>query len=1807
MRSPQTLNGCIHNTKLYSMIFTTKNKELAILGKTIDEIKKKWSDFVANVGENGLFGENGALASLFSGKKLSNILTPGTLKQFDEFKEKFNSSSLSAEALAEQMENVDHRIIDYAKTCKNGEMTTKGFKASIDSMSFSAKAGQVALKALFIAGNMFAMWAITKGIELAVKGIDNLIHASEKEKEKLKEIRQQTHESVEAYKQEQADLDSTIEKYKDLNEQLTNASLTTEEYNSIKTQLSSLQNDLVSKYGEEASAIDVVNGKYDEQIKKLDAISKKKAQDFVNENSSNIQEDWNFLNDTISIKNPKIFTDMINNHVKSSYGSYDSHIRSSYEGTPEEIRKQINTDMDALRERYGNTDMFINAHLSALSELLKKDEISSEQINQSKESLLTFAKTSVDSNSETQSAYDALVDGIEQYNNALETGEGVDKAYSNYEKLREEFKNVSADILGIDNLYDDLLNKLNEPLNLSFKLDKNIESGNEHTQKYLDKLQGVTSDQLRSFDYDDLLSVNSLNNYEDAFGHLVKQLGVSEAGVDALIDRLIELGYVTDSVDIQNKENILNALGFDKNASSANAAKRNITANNVYNSLTDNQKVLFGDNLDLIPPESYNWTERQWLWFIYELQKTEEENQIEISPSLDTAEALKSAEDAFSKLGDAENGLYADILAGNSVDASDLAALKDDFGNIDGGKAFEDFADTLLKFPGNSEKGQEALDDLVTSYIDESDILDDLNEENKEYIKQELEKMHVANAEEVVEDRLNASVKKNIKSFKEFSTVLSDHLDTLKKASPETDEFKNSLETVKTSFEDFLKANFDYEEIDLSLSDDFIIQNLDDIEAAASGSEEALNRVRIAASKDIAANINLNVPPQDYAETLNQINSLIDNANIDTLQVGTYIDDTPLIEGLNNLVEAGTMTRDDMNAILAGIGVTPEISHESADISIPTGIVGAALGGKGGFGAMGANLGATIATMQVPKIRYKVSSNGAKAHYSAPSSKSSGSSGGSSGNGSSDSNDEFKEQFDWIEVGLQRLEEELSRLDKKSSNVYSLWSQRNSALNEQIAKTRQEILSQQNAYDYYMAKANSIGLSDTYVSKVQNGTIQIEDITDEDLADKISQYQTWYEKAIKCKDTIQGLNISLGDLADQKFDNLQTEYDGVISVFESFGNLTEETIRRTEEHGYFVAKDSYKQLINNENKTLNTLQQQYASLIQSRDEALKSGAVTENSQEWYKMTKSILDVEYAIEQSKTSIVKFDKEIRELDWEIFDYTEERIKQITKESDYLIELMEKHDLYNETGAFTSEGKAATALHGINYNTYMQQALDYANKLKDIEQEISEDSANKDLINRREELLDLQQEAITNAEAEKEAIKSLVEEGINIHLDALSSLIDKYKDAMDSAKDLYDYQKNISSQVKEISSLEKQILAYEGDDSEEARKIIQETKLSLEEARTELKETEWDKYISETEQLLDALYNDYEEVLNARLDNIDALVASMIDMVNSNGSEIRSTIEAVADKVGYTISDSLSKALGEGSNVNVLISNFSTKFDTVATTLQDSINAIKSYVYKMIEEGKHKVDDETKIHTSNDINGKPISSSSGIGNSISREPTSSSDPSSTASDSGDGTARVGDAVIFANGKYHEDSWGNGKSGNQLLGGVVYITKIAPNSPYPYHISRTSKFGEANLGWVKLNQLNGYTNGSKKINQNQLAWTQENGNEIIYRSTDGALLTPLNNGDMVFTNEMAQKLWEMAKGNISVPAFNSHKINTNSDRGNNTVHNDNKIAITLPNVKNYNEFKSELQKDTRFVNFVQEITLGEALGHNSMRSKKY
>ena len=66
----------------------------------------------------------------------------------------------------------------------------------------------------------------------------------------------------------------------------------------------------------------------------------------------------------------------------------------------------------------------------------------------------------------------------------------------------------------------------------------------------------------------------------------------------------------------------------------------------------------------------------------------------------------------------------------------------------------------------------------------------------------------------------------------------------------------------------------------------------------------------------------------------------------------------------------------------------------------------------------------------------------------------------------------------------------------------------------------------------------------------------------------------------------------------------------------------------------------------------------------------------------------------------------------------------------------------------------------------------------------------------------------EAIKNYYDEREAVMSLISDGLQKQLDVLQDIVDKTKEAMDRTSDLRDYQNNVEEATKNISSLEKQL---------------------------------------------------------------------------------------------------------------------------------------------------------------------------------------------------------------------------------------------------------------------------------------------------------------------------------------------------------------------------------------------------------------
>ena len=699
------------------------------------------------------------------------------------------------------------------------------------------------------------------------------------------------------------------------------------------------------------------------------------------------------------------------------------------------------------------------------------------------------------------------------------------------------------------------------------------------------------------------------------------------------------------------------------------------------------------------------------------------------------------------------------------------------------------------------------------------------------------------------------------------------------------------------------------------------------------------------------------------------------------------------------------------------------------------------------------------------------------------------------------------------------------------------------------------------------------------------------------------------EKALDCADAITDLKETEAELYKQRFDNVETKFSGVLGVIEHEKNILNEFIDRSETKGWLVSTEYYKALGENEQKNIAELEKQRDEQIAALNEAVASGKIEMYSEAWYECVSAIDETTESIEEGKTALEEYKKSIRELEWKQFDLLQDKISRITSESEFLIDLMSSDELYDDKGQLTDSGMATMGLHGMNYNVEMAQADKAGEEAAKIKKELEKDPFNQDLLDRYNELIDSQQEHIKNAQSEKEAIKDLVSDGINKELDALQDLIDKRNEALESEKDLYDYQKKVKEQTEDIAKLEKQMSAYSGDDSEETMQKIQQIKVDLESAKEDLEETEYDKYIDDTQKMLDDLYDSYEEILNERLDNLDLLVSDMTDSINNNAKTINDTINTKAEAVGCT----LSKEMGYIWNTNDLATNtngvknvittYGDKFSTALTTTNAALSNISKDVASMI----------SQLNKLAKTNIKSASTSSAATQKPASKPTPKPTPAPTPSTSkGDGVPKIGDKVKFTGGWYYYDSQGTSPAGHQHQGEEVYITNINTRdwATHGYHISTGKTLGNGDLGWLKLNQLSGYASGKKNLLGSEAAWTQENGQEFIVRPSDGAILTPLAKGDSVLTAAASSNIWDMANNpaDFIKSNLNLDNVGTSANYGNqtNVIQNIDNVVFSMPNVKNYNEMLTTMQNDRNFERLINAMTIDRLNGKSSLAKGK-
>lgn len=780
------------------------------------------------------------------------------------------------------------------------------------------------------------------------------------------------------------------------------------------------------------------------------------------------------------------------------------------------------------------------------------------------------------------------------------------------------------------------------------------------------------------------------------------------------------------------------------------------------------------------------------------------------------------------------------------------------------------------------------------------------------------------------------------------------------------------------------------------------------------------------------------------------------------------------------------------------------------------------------------------------------------------------------------------DNYDWIETKLSRIQRIIDNIGKTVSNTFNSWKTRKNGITKEISELTKLENAQRKAADKYKEKAESINLSAEWKEKIRNGAYSIDTVTDEELSKAIEKYKEYWEKYLEASDAAEDALIERQQKIREEFDTIGEEYDSKIGVMDAKNNLLQSRADLQETQGHLVSAKYYAAMKSQAEAIAKARADEYNAQLAKFNERLNDGTLEKDTEEYNTWLTTLYDSKSAYEEARKGVVEYSNQLEELRKTIHSLKMEAIQDIADENNFWIDLMGEQDMFDEdTVGITKYGTATQALHAVNYKTYKNEVNEIQKEIDRVNKLLQGDPNNQEYIKYRKELIESQREAINNAIQEKQAMIDLAQEGYDTLISSLNELVDKYKDALSAQSDLYNYERSIADKTKSVSTYQKQLAAYAGDNSEEAKAKIQQLQVSLEEAQRDLAETEYEKFISDQEDLLDKLVQDTQDWADGKIDELKETFDTWVLTWDDNSKQVSETLAELSANTSIGLSDTLTRIFG-GENDSIF-----GKEGTLITTLKDIIAAIENQVKNSDNEANTDIG-LGSINETNNGNSGNNTGNSNSGNNGGNSGESSGDKTLKSSD-----VKVGTKVKFDSGKYHSNEYG-GLTGASNLGKSVYVTKIADKGDYKYHISTGKKLGDGDLGWLKLDQLKGYSKGSRRINKDELAWTQEKGQELIYRASDGAMLTPLGNDDKVFTAQMSDNLWNLAQ----MPSYAAKVpvVNTSSKASNASIDNIN-IAFNLPNVKNYEEFKQCIKTDTQLQKTIQDITLGSLRnGNNSL-----
>lgn len=499
-----------------------------------------------------------------------------------------------------------------------------------------------------------------------------------------------------------------------------------------------------------------------------------------------------------------------------------------------------------------------------------------------------------------------------------------------------------------------------------------------------------------------------------------------------------------------------------------------------------------------------------------------------------TSTGLSGINEIYKQVTDKDKG-FADI--------DKIEGLDDKFKQLD---YYEEFSRIVGDGKHTVEEQKQAINKLVSEYLEYTDALDNVNEKNKELYINQLENMGISNARTLVSKQLAVNYVNETKALKglietnkaeyiaklKAQNISDDIAEALVNQKINDDALENSTKRMHSSThtaEEYAKAHNNLkdlldEETHTTLADFEKMTTKDQLslldEAEASGiCRNAVLDLQIAQIKFNNTKISID-------DKLKSLSDLAKSYGITNSRAEALIKAQEQINGMN----AGGVQ------VMYTAEQIEEIANQTYD-EIKASIDAKFDGIINGSSILNGDGGADYTGDKDDKDKNSSKSNS-------------------------------KQAYDWIEVKLKKLAEATEKLGEAFEKTFTI-SSTNDKFTEYLNQISEEISANYTAISAYQSKLNSIGLSSDWVQKIQNGEYSIDEIQDnDDLKEKISDYQTYWDKLKSCYDTIDDLEekrltaennyaqkiIEYYDKEIEKTEKLISRREKLASIKESWGS-----------------------------------------------------------------------------------------------------------------------------------------------------------------------------------------------------------------------------------------------------------------------------------------------------------------------------------------------------------------------------------------------------------------------------------------------------------------------------------------------------------------------------------------------------------------------------------------------------------------------------------------------------------------------------